>query len=83
MCVHTKEKPFESDRCFSVSLNLNCHKKLHSEDIEMHACVNCGKSFAQKVHLQSHMRRHTGEQPCQCNQRHQCVTKLGSVKNRE
>ncbi|KAL1482849.1 hypothetical protein MTO96_033504 [Rhipicephalus appendiculatus] len=82
--THAAEKPFECTECsqhFYSSSKLRRHKKLvHSEDARKHACPYCGKMFAKKAFLQTHLPMHTGKRVYQCSLCPQSFTQLANVR---
>ncbi|XP_053307746.1 zinc finger protein 574-like [Spea bombifrons] len=51
---------------FSTRLKLVSHKQVVHIMGRKHKCGVCGKHFKKQVHIQNHMRTHTGERPFQC-----------------
>ncbi|XP_018083604.1 zinc finger protein 574 [Xenopus laevis] len=65
---------------FSTRLRMVRHKRVvHAAELK-HKCTVCGKHFKQKVHLQNHMRTHTGERPFQCTDCGKAYRSISSLK---
>uniref|UniRef100_A0A673L3C8 C2H2-type domain-containing protein n=1 Tax=Sinocyclocheilus rhinocerous TaxID=307959 RepID=A0A673L3C8_9TELE len=77
--IHEKEEQYHAlcfqnflcSECgdeFILQSQLSLHLEEHREELSErpYKCTHCGKAFNQKVVLQTHMVRHTGEKPHMC-----------------
>ncbi|KAM4703341.1 zinc finger protein 574-like [Rhinophrynus dorsalis] len=72
---------FQCPQCskqFSSRLRMVRHKRVVHAMERKHKCSVCGKHFKKQVHVQNHMRTHTGERPFQCTD---CGKTFGSLAN--
>jgi len=64
---HLKDKKFVCSVCFHIFAS---KEELEGHQEELHAhlkCFFCCKYFQITMHLESHMRNHTGERPFECS----------------
>jgi len=64
---HLKDRKFVCSVCFHIFAS---KEELDGHQKELHAhlkCFFCCKYFQNTVHLESHMRNHTGERPFECS----------------
>eukprot|EP01083_Nonionella_stella_P163372 537500_1 len=65
---------FKCDQCdhvFVQKVNLNVHKKIHTECASV--CQFCDKKFARKSNLQQHLHIHTDARPYRCEKPYHCA----------
>ncbi|KAH9379981.1 hypothetical protein HPB48_023025 [Haemaphysalis longicornis] len=82
--VHARERPHECQVCgqrFTCASNLARHRRLvHKPGGPSFACPQCGKGFARKDNLDTHLLTHTGERPHACATCGARFTQLGHMK---
>jgi len=64
---HLKDRKFVCSVCFHIFAS---QEELDGHQEELHAhlkCFFCCKYFQMTMHLESHMRNHTGERPFECS----------------
>lgn len=72
--IHNNPRVYKCDTCSKIlksSNSLYCHMKIHKIPCEVrrkHKCNICGVGYIAKIHLDTHMRKHTGELPFGCKQ---------------
>ena len=52
-------------------------------NMRKHVCNFCGKRFMRRLHLENHVRSHTGQRPFQCSICFKGFTQKSHIKNHE
>merc|ERR1719495_2021788 len=83
--IHEKQK-FKCELCskeFTYKCALNKHIKNVHEKPKPHVCPVCDEKFSQEIHLNDHIRTHTGEKPYKCSFCEKSFTQLVQLKDHE
>ena len=71
--IHSGKRPHVCQHCNASFIQLSAYSKhlfIHNEELKIHKCDKCDKSFSHGYMLKQHMLQHSGLRPYECSECH-------------